>query len=395
LRDQAAWLNIKFSQQVKLILHSAHPLTMPPQNSISFYRIVSSFLPFVIFAANCHAIDPISLASQWNGFKVQPSGQTFTPWGFNYDHDEQSRLIEDYWNAEWKKVEADFGEMKALGANCVRVHLQFAKFMNSAGEPNEAALVKLGELIELAERTGLYLDLTGLGCYHKKDVPAWYDALGEAGRWEAQAAFWRAVASRCAASPAIFCYDLMNEPVVPGKGDRREDWLGKPFGDKTFVQFISRDIGDRERYSVARAWIHNLVSAIREIDQKHLITVGLVDWSLDRSGLTSGFVPEKIAQELDFLCAHIYPVGGKISEALEKTRAFAACGKPVVIEETFPLKCSTKEFDRFIRDSHPAACGWIGFYWGATIDELESNRKRSIAISITLGCLKYFMYKKP
>ena len=30
-------------------------------------------------------------------------------------------------------------------------------------------------------RHGLYLDLTGLGCYHKKDVPAWYDKLAETG----------------------------------------------------------------------------------------------------------------------------------------------------------------------------------------------------------------------
>jgi len=34
--------------------------------------------------------------------------------------------------------------------------------------------------------------------------------------------------------------------------------------------------------------------------------VGLVDWSLDRPGLTSGFVPEKIAADLDFLCVHLY-----------------------------------------------------------------------------------------
>ena len=37
---------------------------------------------------------------------------------------------------------------------------------------------------------------------------------------EAQARFWEAVATRCAGSPAVFCFDLMNEPVVPG--GRRE-----------------------------------------------------------------------------------------------------------------------------------------------------------------------------
>ena len=50
-------------------------------------------------------------------------------------------------------------------------------------------------------RTRLYLDLTGLGCYHKKDVPAWYDKLAEKDRWDGQARFWEAVAGRCAEQP--------------------------------------------------------------------------------------------------------------------------------------------------------------------------------------------------
>ena len=41
-------------------------------------------------------------------------------------------------------------------------------------------------------------------------------------------------------------------------------------------------------------------------------------------------------------------------------------GKPVVIEETFPLKCSTAEFEQFIDGSKKHAAGWIGFYWGKT-----------------------------
>ncbi|WP_148080343.1 hypothetical protein [Roseimaritima ulvae] len=61
----------------------------------------------------------------------------------------------------------------------------------------------------------------------------------------------------------------------------------------------------RNRSDVARKWIRILVTAIRKHDKRHLITVGLVPWSLDRSGLTSGFVPEKIAEDLDFIALHI------------------------------------------------------------------------------------------
>ena len=44
-------------------------------------------------------------------------------------HDEKGRLIEDYWEAEWPKVETDFRAMRRMGANVVRVHLQLGKFM--------------------------------------------------------------------------------------------------------------------------------------------------------------------------------------------------------------------------------------------------------------------------
>ena len=108
--------------------------------------------------------------------------------------------------------------MKQLGANVVRVHLQFARFMDAPDRPNENSLERLGRLVKLAEETGLYLDLTGLGCYRKQDVPAWYSAPGRDGALgEPRRGFWEAVAERCAASPAVFCYDLMNEPIVPGR----------------------------------------------------------------------------------------------------------------------------------------------------------------------------------
>ena len=279
------------------------------------------------------------------------------------DHDENGRLIEDYWEAEWPKVEEDFREMKQLGANVVRVHLQFGRFMVSESQPNTNALARFAKLLFVAERTGLYLNVTGLGCYHKQDVPAWYDELNEEERWSAQANFWRAVARVGRGSPAIFCYDLMNEPVAPHSNGVGKDWLGPPFAGKHFVQWISREGRGRERPEIARAWIRHLAAAIRAEDSSPLITVGLVDWSLPRPELDSAFHPEVVAPELDFLSVHIYPEKGKVTEAIETLKLFNI-GKPVVIEETFPLKCSREEFDEFFQRSKTHANGWIGFYWG-------------------------------
>jgi hypothetical protein len=323
-------------------------------------------------------------------FALEPSGKRFTPWGFNYDHDAQGRLLEDYWDSEWATVEAHFGQMKKLGANVVRIHLQLGKFMDSPEKANEKSLARLDKLLRLAEKNRLYLDLTGLGCYHKADVPLWYDKLTEKDRWDVQARFWRAIAGHCADSPAIFCYDLMNEPVVPGGRRKDGDWLGPAFGGKHFVQFINLDQKERPRPDIARQWVRHLTTAIREKDKRHLITVGLVDWSLDRPGLTSGFIPTKIADDLDFVAVHLYPKKGKIDEAL-KTLAGFSVGKPVLVEETFPLACSPKELEEFIEGSKKHAAGWIGFYWGKTPDELR--RSNTISDALTLGWLELFEKK--
>jgi len=332
----------------------------------------------------------VAISKDKKGFILDPSGRPFVPWGFNYDHDDKGRLIEDYWEDEWPTVEAHFGQMKKLGANVVRVHLQLGKFMDGPEKPNAKALDRLGKLLALAERLRLYLDLTGLGCYHKKDVPAWYDKLSEQKRWAVQARFWQAVAGRCAASPAVCCYDLMNEPVVPGGRRRDSDWLGPPLAGKHFVQLITLDQADRPRPAIARQWVHHLAVAIREKDKRHLVTVGLVDWSLDRKGLTSGFVPEKVAGDLDFVSVHLYPKKGQVDEAL-KTLAGFAVGKPVLIEETFSLACSPKELEEFIEASRKHAAGWIGFYWGKPPEELR--RSKTIADALTLGWLELFERK--
>ncbi len=333
----------------------------------------------------------VRIGKDKKSFVLESSGKPFVPWGFNYDHQEGSgRLIEDYWDKEWDTIAEDFREMKDLGANVVRVHLQFGTFMETPNKPDEHSLKQLERLLKLAEDTGLYLDLTGLGCYHKQDVPAWYDKLDEKHRWAAQAAFWEAVAARCANSPAIFCYDLMNEPVVPGN-DKRDDWLAGAFGGKHFVQFIALSAAGRPREEIAKKWVSQLAAAVRKHDRRHLVTVGLVPWSLDRPGLTSGFVPDKVAGDLDFIAVHIYPEAGKIDEALETLKGFAKVKGPVVIEEIFPLKCNAEELGKFIDQSRKDATGWIGFYWGKT--PAEYKKAGTIRDAIVLSWLELFQEK--
>ena len=340
-------------------------------------------------------MDRISIARDGRGFILTPSGKPFVPWGLNYGN--RGRLIEDYWDSEWQTVVEDFRKMKAVGANVVRVHLQFGKFMKTPDETDESALRRLCSLIKLAEQTGLYLDLTGLGCYRTADVPAWYDALSERERWAAQARFWEAVSAQCSHSPAIFCYDLMNEPLAPaGKRKPREWYSGTLFGGYDFLQWIALEQGNRARDEIACRWIDMLTKSIRRHDLQHLITVGLLP-STPQLGHFSGFLPEKVAPRLDFISVHIYPEKGKVEQALKTLREFSE-GKPVVIEETFPLSCGSDELEVFLRTSRGIACGWMGHYDGQSPEELEQlkqQNKLTIPQAIYLDWLQLFQKLKP
>lgn len=321
-------------------------------------------------------LSPASAAQQFvrvsadgRGFVRDPSGERFVPWGLNYGNG--GRLIEDYWTEDWPTVERDFAQMKAIGANVVRVHLQVGKFMTAADRVNAQALDHLNDLLQVAEKNEMYLDLTGLACYRPKDRPAWYDDLQEKERWDVQSRFWEAIAQRCANSPAVFCYDLMNEPLSPGgKRKPRDYYSGALLGGYDFLQFISLDQGDRVREDIPPLWIDTLSAAIRKKDRRRLITVGLLPWDPAWHYL-SGFVPEKVAPHLDFISVHIYPQAGKVPQALEGLHKFAV-GKPVVIEETFPLACSANELREFLLKSKIDACGWVGHYDGKPIAQLES-----------------------
>lgn len=311
-------------------------------------------------------------------FIFSESGKRFAPIGFNYDHDEHYRLIEDYWHDEWKKVVADFTAMKMHGARLVRVHLQLAKFINSPNNINEKEFSRLDDLFDLATELGLYLSLVGLGCYHKDDVPAWYSTLSTDDRWSIQAFFWQSIAIRYADNPACFCFDLMNEPVVPGRVRKSQAWLGGEFAGKSFLQFICLDGTQEPRINTAIRWIQRLSEAIRQHDKKRLITVGLVDWSLDKGGMTSAFFPEKIAPHLSFISAHLYPETGKVDAMLEILKHFSV-GKPVVLDETFHLKCPPEEETWFLQQARQHAEGFVGFYTDAvtppkTFHDKERNR---------------------
>ncbi|HPP51654.1 MAG TPA: cellulase family glycosylhydrolase [Thermoguttaceae bacterium] len=342
--------------------------------------------------AGASRLTPVRLSPDGRHFALAQTGKRFYVWGLNYDHDTAGRLLEDYWQTEWDRVVKDFQQMKQLGANVVRIHLQVGRFLDGPARPNRRSLEQLARLIQLAEQTGLYLDITGLGCYHKKEVPRWYDQLAEADRWQAQAVFWEAVAGVCVQSPAVFCYDLMNEPVLPATGKKETDWLLGEFGGKHFVQRISLDLAGRTPEQAAKAWVETLAGAIRKYDKEHLITIGEIPWATVFPGARSLFHSKEVGARLDFVSVHFYPEKGEVEKALKALTVYQV-GKPLLVEEMFPLRCSVEELDAFVEGCRSIADGWIGFFWGQTPAQSGPQQENPFQAVLMRRWLEYFQRK--
>jgi len=318
----------------------------------------------------------IVVATDRAKFVFADTNETFVPWGFDVSPTERLEPAED---TDWAQVNADFAEMKMHGANLVRVHLQVGNFMDSPTKPNVAALNRLRRLIGIAEREGMYLDIHGLANFEADLIPPWFDRLSERRRWDTQAVFWGAIARTCAASNAIFCYDLINEPVLDGGPDSDvSPWLvGEAFGGKYYyVQRLVKDLRGRDPIEVRKAWVDKMVAAIRQHDPVALTTVGVIPWPIVFGGGQPSFYNNTVDENLDFVSVHVYPQQkdqdpvemDKLIEGLEKYDY----GKPLLIEETSSFQSSNEIWGEFLDRSAASADGWISQYFGP-VDELEAN----------------------
>lgn len=156
------------------------------------------------------------------------------------------------------------------------------------------------------------------------------------------------------------------------------------------MQRIALDAAGRSRESIAESWVKMMVSAIRQQDSDRLITVGVIPWIFvfDGKGKPVFYSPA-VARHLDFVSVHFYPQTGEVDAAVAALGKYEV-GKPVVVEEMFPMRCSSEELETFIRQSANHVDGWISFYWGATSESLESKTDQTLAEAITARWLKTF-----
>ncbi len=84
------------------------------------------------------------------------------------------------------------------------------------------------------------------------------------------------------------------------------------------------------------------------------------------------FYSPEVAKHFDFASIHVYPDQDKVEQALAALAVYDL-GKPLVVEETFPISCTLDEFRRFVEGGQERVDGWISHYFGRTIEEHQAG----------------------
>ena len=328
--------------------------------------------------AESSKMELIVVTSDGEGFAERDSGRPYIPFGTNY-YDPHTGWAPKLWRQfDADKVREHFIVMKKLGVNCARVFLTVGSFQPEVKTIEEQALKKLDTLVKIARETCIRLILTGPD--HWEGSPSYWSPDRFAGE-EALGAlehFWEVLGKRYRGEPAIFAWDLLNEPHLPwfakGWDVRWNKWLKNKYIDWDILKDVwGKELTESDKWGGVKAtenradagnprlrdwqlfreyladeWVRRQVEALRDADPTHLVTVGYIQWSypLVRPGQSSryaAFNPHRQRQWLDFMTIHFYPTMGapfgsednwsKNLSYLQAVLAYCHFGKPVVLGE--------------------------------------------------------------
>ncbi len=356
----------------------------------------------------------------------------FVPFGTNY-YDPNTNWPPRLWQQfDPDRVKEHFRVMNELGVNCARVFLTAASFQPDANTVDERALEKLDTLVQIARDARIHLILTGPD--HWEGVPSYWKPDRFAGEESLRALehFWSVVAKRYAGEPAIFAWDLLNEPQMPWFVESwRPKWNafleGKYRSWPALKAAYADDLAEGEswgdvavpkdeanagnprlldwqlfRESLADEWVRRQAEAIRKADPTARVTVGYIQWSypvvrIGDPSLYSAFNPRRQAKWLDFISIHFYPAMGHPFASrdnwemnlayLQSVLAYCHTGKPVVLSEYGwygggapqgrPLLDEHQQGRWIVAEieaSRRLACGWLSWPFADTPDSTDMSR---------------------
>ena len=182
-----------------------------------------------------------------------------------------------------EEIAEDMRTIARIGMNAVRVFLKWADFQPAPEVIDEAMVRLFDEFLVMADEAGVRVIPTFF-CGHMSgenwDVP-WRggrDPYSDPEMLRAQVGLVGWFAQRYRGDGRILCWDLANEQDIFARPrDRHSGWL----------------------------WIHALASELRLHDPEHPVTTGTHITSLTED---CGFRMDDLAESLDFLCMHAYPL---------------------------------------------------------------------------------------
>lgn len=127
------------------------------------------------------------------------------------------------------------------------------------------------------------------------------------------------MAQRYADEPAILMFDLQNEPFMAKVGSSLKS-IGC-FTVSEGRQFCYCNPHFREKHAesgdaLAHLWTSTMVQSVRQYDQRHLITLGLLPTAAPVFGVDNpGFNVRAVAPLLDVIAIHLYPEASLMSTA--------------------------------------------------------------------------------
>lgn len=302
-----------------------------------------------------------------SGKNLVRAGVTFKAFGVQPLYHE---WIIDYFReggaAERLDVDSHMRGARVYGANTFRIHLDLWHFISGANYAglaiNTTAFDNFIYLLNAAKKQGIYVLVSGNNCWKIEDVPAWYDTLAYADRWDVQQYFFEQLAQAVldsGNSTTVLGYELLSEPTITDNAALPYYWGDVFEVGLYYVQHIARGVVEASQPAVVQAWITQLSGAIKAIDPNALVTIGLISIG------GPNFGPDNIEGLLDFLSPHLYPPGYLETDLdLDTAEMWAASTLPVVIGESENLNF-TEQLNRDWMDAvMPTVQGYVTFYWG-------------------------------
>ncbi len=374
--------------------------------------------------------DRVRLSADGWGF-VDGKDRAIVPWGCNY-YDPFTGWAPRLWEQfDESRVADQFGQMQGIGVNVVRVFSTLAAVLQSADKPDSVGLGKIARMLDIAADHGIRVILSGPGTW--EGAPSWWhevsplDCFVAPQLLRAQAAAWKGLASALEGHPALFSWELLNEPCAPWRPSPAvcEAWnawraLNAPAGPADLPSprpplYLdwSWDL-QRFREHLAFEYARIMTDAIRGEDTSHLVTMGLhqksavFDWYPPDP--YAAFNPHRLAPLLDYISVHFYPhhffhpniyrdpfeTEEGMLETLLHGRAVARYvhvpGKPVVMEEcgwygggpvffvdrerpALTEEQQTQWCTRLVEATRGDVCGWLFWPYRDTPSSLDSSRR--------------------